>query len=662
MSFLSSTADRIFSHDIYKYAQRYSNLQSNIRKAHIPVPVESYVSRAYLYSILIGIIAGVIGFLAVMYILDIKGAPVVNFGTGTLSVWMEVHIFELTSLAAGIVASLVFFRITYLVYNLVPAVKSSVNQSAIDRSLPHAVSYMYGLSRGGGMNLFDIFKSLSGYSHVYGASAEEVGYVVRDMSYLGQDLLTALGNATIRTSSEKYKDFIDGLVSIVSSGGDTTAYLKNKTEQYRLISSIEQKFFMEKLGMLAEVYISIFVVGPLFLVTILVVLGIIGSTATQLLYFVIYIMIPFGSLLFLLVLEVIVGGDEKLTFAYKTKKKLNVFNDINVKPESEDDIKRIRQMYFYEKLSGFIYALSHPFKNLSEKPANTFYLTIPIGLGILLPIIYAKLASEGVNLHDMLFNVGNVDIVGNISQSIFAKLDNYVFYYLLIILFPYIFFYELRSRRINRIEDQIPEFIKRLASINEAGILLIDAIALVARSKIGILHSEISRVVEDISWGTNLSDALQKFEYRVRTDMTARIITLIIKASESTNDVRSVLSIAATDANIQKQLKKERSNEMLIYVFIIYIAFFVFLFIIYVLAVNFLSNIPSSLDEVAEGMPMVADFNIDEYTMLFFHASMIQGFCSGLIAGKMGSGHIAAGLKHSMIMMLIAYSVFTFLI
>ncbi len=237
-----------------------------------------------------------------------------------------------------------------------------------------------------------------------------------------------------------------------------------------------------------------------------------------------------------------------------------------------------------------------------------------------------------------------------------------MFYYLLIILFPYIFFYELRSRRINRIEDQIPEFIKRLASINEAGILLIDAIALVARSKIGILHSEISRVVEDISWGTNLSDALQKFEYRVRTDMTARIITLIIKASESTNDVRSVLSIAATDANIQKQLKKERSNEMLIYVFIIYIAFFVFLFIIYVLAVNFLSNIPSSLDEVAEGMPMVADFNIDEYTMLFFHASMIQGFCSGLIAGKMGSGHIAAGLKHSMLMMLIAYGVFMFLI
>ena len=261
---------------------------------------------------------------------------------------------------------------------------------------------------------------------------------------------------------------------------------------------------------------------------------------------------------------------------------------------------------------------------------------------------------------------GNLDLndyyFSSINVEIATVLDDYIFFFLLITFTPFLIFYELKRRKISGIEDQIPEFIKKLASMNESGIILIDAIAMVARLKIGILHTEVKRMVQDMSWGTNLGDALQKFEYRIRTEMTARIITLIIKASESTSDIRVVLTIAASDANVQKQLKKERSSEMFMYVFIIYIAYFVFLFIIIILAVNFLSAIPSSTDDMAEGMTMVCEFDYDEYIMLFFHASMIQGFCSGLIAGKMGSGFTASGLKHSIVMMLIAYFVFTVII
>jgi flagellar protein FlaJ len=40
---------------------------------------------------------------------------------------------------------------------------------------------------------------------------------------------------------------------------------------------------------------------------------------------------------------------------------------------------------------------------------------------------------------------------------------------------------------------------------------------------------------------------------------------------------------------------------------------------------------------------------------IFLHLTLVQGFFSGLVAGKMGEGSISAGLKHSLIMMLLGY-------
>jgi flagellar protein FlaJ len=101
---------------------------------------------------------------------------------------------------------------------------------------------------------------------------------------------------------------------------------------------------------------------------------------------------------------------------------------------------------------------------------------------------------------------------------------------------------------------------------------------------------------------------------------------------------------------------------MFVYVFIIYISFMVFLFIVYILAAYFLPVMPASTENAFAGMSLALDFDLDSYILLFFHAAMIQGFCSGLVAGKMGSGTIQSGLKHSIMMMSIAYLLFSLFI
>jgi flagellar protein FlaJ len=69
------------------------------------------------------------------------------------------------------------------------------------------------------------------------------------------------------------RDFLEGLSSVLSSGGNIGAYLGSKSKYFHDNAMKQQRMFFETLGVMAEVYISTFVAGPLFLMTILVVLG-----------------------------------------------------------------------------------------------------------------------------------------------------------------------------------------------------------------------------------------------------------------------------------------------------------------------------------------------------------------------------------------------------
>ena len=95
MSFLISSVDRIFNGFFYRHADSFSSLQTNIRKAHINVPVNQYISRAFLYSAFASILALIICLISVIKIFDIIDTPDVNIGTGALSGWIELHICEL---------------------------------------------------------------------------------------------------------------------------------------------------------------------------------------------------------------------------------------------------------------------------------------------------------------------------------------------------------------------------------------------------------------------------------------------------------------------------------------------------------------------------------------------------------------------------------------
>lgn len=649
MNPIDSIAYLLFGKYIRKHSDYFLDTRDKMRQAGMGMLVEQYISQACLISLIIGILAATTGWL-----IGFKFFHEINLNN--LSTWnihpiITANFPEIFTVLLTITFFVVASSLTYYIFISILDIQGNVRSNLINQSLPHTTAYLYALSRGGGLNLLNIMRSITENHQIYGAAAEEIGYIVKDMEYYGTDLLTALEKASYRTPSQKFKDFIEGLNSIVKSGGDVAAYLKAKNDQYRMTALKEQKIFFETLGVLAEVYISAFVAGPLFLITILVVLGLVNPSSASILNLIVYVIIPISTVIFILLLNSLTGEKIKLPHTvYIHEKQLDVFSHITIREGDENEDELRKKFKLFEKISHLRHIILHPFNLLKNYPYYVFFISLPISL----IYIYFTIGSY--------INFSNIGAYQTISNYTLSIIDDHVYIAMLILLIPFIIFDEIKSYRISQIEAHIPEFLKNLASINEAGILLVDAIQMSMQMKIGVLHSEVRRLVNDISWGSKIDDALRKFEYRIRTEMTRRIITLIIKANETTGDIKSVLTIAAHDADIQHHLKKERNAEMFVYIFIIYISFMVFLFIVYILAAYFLPAMPSSTNDIQAGMPLIANFDLEAYTMLFFHAALIQGFCSGIVAGKMGSGNIHSGIKHSILMMSTAYMIFTLFI
>jgi len=65
-----------------------------------------------------------------------------------------------------------------------------------------------------------------------------------------------------------------------------------------------------------------------------------------------------------------------------------------------------------------------------------------------------------------------------------------------------------------------------------------------------------------------------------------------------------------------------------------------------------LETVPTSMMSIGKGGTLVV------ISRLLFHACLVSAFFSGLIAGQMGEGSVKAGVKHSVLMLVIALIIF----
>jgi archaeal flagellar protein FlaJ len=369
-----------------------------------------------------------------------------------------------------------------------------------------------------------------------------------------------------------------------------------------------------------------------------------GGTAVLQLSLVTYAIMPVGSLIFILFIDLLSIKTET-TERYTTITWLHTYADVTlIQKKNEEPL--FEQLKKYDRIRSLVDHIRHPLDSFISNVNLTLYITVPVAVLYVVSVILRVPHYRDIDVY-------------------LGVVDDHIIIALLIILIPYAIFYELWSRKVLGIQALVPDFLERMSGINQVGLTIAQAIAIMVNTNLGLLSYEIRRIKRDMDWGANFTEALVRFEERVSTPAIARTVTLITKASEMSGQIHEVLSIASSDAKMSEALKKERMSEMFIYTAIVYLSFFVFLFVVGVLTTQFL---PILANISVEGMPTsgalsgIGSISIATFGRILYHACLMQALFSGLIAGQMGESSIAAGVKHSCILLVIALVTFNVII
>jgi flagellar protein FlaJ len=206
----------------------------------------------------------------------------------------------------GYMLGLILILMAFLVKKIllgIPKSKAKARARNIDKKLASAMSFVAALASAD-VNVDVIFKELS-KQPIYGEIQKEAEWITRDTELLGIDILTAIKEGAKRSPSLKWQEFLQGVVTTSTSGGQLKPYFLVKLEEYEKENQLENKRMMETLGMLAESFVTVAVAFPLFLIVIMAIMAITngqGASAIPMLYAIDALMIPGSQGMFIFIM------------------------------------------------------------------------------------------------------------------------------------------------------------------------------------------------------------------------------------------------------------------------------------------------------------------------------------------------------------------------
>lgn len=288
-----------------KYAGRkrdkYSDLRNSLLTARMKIPFEVYLSTAYLASSVIGIVSAIL-LGTVTWLFNVPGMITYQGEVPEVLLSLNQYSLIIGTLIATIVSFAIVAGIIFLLFLLYPGFVSGNRKRNIESTLPYAINYVIAMSTAG-IPPAEIFRQL-GSSTIYGESATEARFIALEIDLFGRDLIDALRVVSSTTPSFRMKEFLQGSMGCISAGSNLTEYFRNKAEQYALENRQTQKMFLETLGLIAESYVTAMVAGPLFLIILQSIMSILSSQSQPfMLYIIIYLIIPFGSIAFVILIS-----------------------------------------------------------------------------------------------------------------------------------------------------------------------------------------------------------------------------------------------------------------------------------------------------------------------------------------------------------------------
>ena len=230
-----------------------SPIKEEISKSNLNMLFEIYVGKMITMTVLAFIatfvfIAGIFAFFGVAIVLTLLSAFV----------------------AAAVTATAIL-----TIYHSYPFHLLTSKKNSIEANSPFAINHMAAIAASG-VPPFVVFKLLSSIPE-YGEISNEAKRIVRNVDTFGMDMISAIRNVADRTPSEEFRRFMYGIIATTDTGGDLKTYLENSAKDALFDYRLKREKYLQTLSTYADFYTAVLIAAPLFFVSVLSVMSLIGG-------------------------------------------------------------------------------------------------------------------------------------------------------------------------------------------------------------------------------------------------------------------------------------------------------------------------------------------------------------------------------------------------
>jgi len=473
---------------------------------------------------------------------------------------------------------------------IIPKMISSTRMSNLQIEIPYASMYI-SVMVSGGLSPFESFLRMR-KMNLLPNMQEEVSRIETIVMSTGADPVSAMEQAGKEVNLKEYNELLLGYASSVRTGGDTLHYLFNQTHSMFRGLTTKVKSKGESAGMLMEAY------------TIIGILGVLG--------------------LFL----VFVVGMSLPTAGVSISPSMFFFFSFIVMPF-------ISVVFIY---AGDAVQFNYPISNW--KPYYVFLGTIPFALFLASQLVLPFFDPKFTMIPALPALMTWLRAVLNCAEGTEAAIG--VTITLIFLSIPACIADYITAGRDATTLNGITQFLRDLVEVRKSGMSPEKSIDALSHKDYKGFSRHLKDISTKINWGYPLRQIYQEFATKVKNWIALVNIYLLIDTIEVGGGTEQSIESLAEFSESTKQLEAEKRAVLMPLIIVPYIG----------------AALLTGTTVMFLGFFAGSNLGISVPTMMLYKTLLtplaIHSFTLGLVTGKITSGRVSAGFKHSILLSLVS--------
>ena len=267
----------------------FNSMKKDIIKGNLPFLPVSYISTILFTTILSVVVAFAIFIFLLFFNLQID-FPFVSMYSGEF----------LSRLTKVFWVLLIIPLSTFFIMYIYPSIEKNFIKGKVEQELPFVAIHMSSIA--GSMvepsKIFEIITMTGEYPYV----SKELKKIINGVNIYGYNLVNAIKQTAINTSSYKFSELLNGISTTITSGGDLERYFEKKAQSLLFDYRLEREKYTRTAETFMDIYISVVIAAPMILMLLLLMIKISGfgiDITTQMITIIIITIVSVINVIFL---------------------------------------------------------------------------------------------------------------------------------------------------------------------------------------------------------------------------------------------------------------------------------------------------------------------------------------------------------------------------